>query len=470
MKKYFWIILAIIVVAVGVGLYFILREKKSANYEWRTAKIDRGDIKMVVTATGTLSADTTVQVGTQVSGVVSKIFVDFNSVVRKGQVIAVIDTTFLAASVTDARASLNKAQVQVDLTKRTFDRTKALFDEKVMAQADYDQAYSDYQTARANYISVKAALDRALINLRYATIVAPVSGVVVSRAVDVGQTVAASFSTPTLFSIANDLTKMQVQASIDEADIGKIQVGQDVSFTVNAYQDMIFNGKVRQIRLSPTVSQNVVNYTVIIDVPNPDKKLLPGMTANITVKIQEVDSVVRVPASALRFTPPQDYIQKMMNEWPDSIKQKIAFWKQGGNRQGGNRTESGLGSPSRNGSNVPRNFASQGRQGMQGRQQGMRGRDTGFARPADNNSKDGQPRKREFGILWIKQGNILIPYRVHVGLSDGSYTEIMGHIKEGEEVVMGMVNTGQSTTTQTQQRQQQSPFMPGPPPGGRGGR
>jgi HlyD family secretion protein len=319
MKKKYWITLTAVVIILAIGAWFWFGKKSSSTMQWRTGKVEKGDLKVVVTATGTLSADTTVQVGTQVSGVIDKIFVDFNSVVKKGQVVAVLDTTYLASSVEDANAAMYRAQIQVDLTKLTYTRDKELLDEKVIAQSDYDQAYSAYMTALGNARSAKSSLDRAKINLRYATIVAPVSGVVISRAVDRGQTVAASFSTPTLFAIANDLTKMQLQASIDEADIGKIKNGQDVTFTVDAYPDLTFSGTVSQIRLEPTIVQNVVNYTVIIDVPNPDLKLMPGMTANITVMIQQVQNVMKVPASALKFWPPQDYLDKAVKEYPDSV-------------------------------------------------------------------------------------------------------------------------------------------------------
>ncbi|MEI7663194.1 MAG: efflux RND transporter periplasmic adaptor subunit, partial [Bacteroidota bacterium] len=234
MKKSFWIILAGVIVVLAIGAYFLFGKTKKTTIEWRTAKVEKGDIQVTVRASGTLSADTTVQVGTQVSGIINKINVDFNSVVRKGQVIAILDTTFLAQAVDDARASFKRSEIQVNQAKRDYDRTKILFDQKVLAQADYDLALSTWETAVTNATSAQAALNRAKINLRYSTIVAPISGVVVSRAVDVGQTVAASFSTPTLFTIANDLTKMQVQANIDEGDIGKILVGLDVKFTVDA--------------------------------------------------------------------------------------------------------------------------------------------------------------------------------------------------------------------------------------------
>jgi HlyD family secretion protein len=259
-----------------------------------------------------------------------------------------------------------------------------------------------------------AAFNRAKINLRYATIKAPISGVVVSRAVDVGQTVAASFNTPTLFTIANDLTKMQVQANIDEADIGKILVGQDVSFTVDAYDEQTFSGTVKQVRLQPVVTQNVVNYTVIVDVPNPDLKLLPGMTANITVMIKEVKDILKVPASALKFNPPAEYLEKMKKENPDTTKQRQGGWSHEGARGG----SSPMAAPHRD------------------------GRPQGQGRP-------------NFGLIWIKEGENLKPKRVIIGLTDGSYTEIKGKINEGDEVVIGSSQAQSSKNVQ-----QQNPFAP----------
>jgi HlyD family secretion protein len=440
MKKSYWIILIVILLA-AVAAWMFLGKKKTDTITWKTAKIDKGDIQITVKASGTLNAVTTVQVGTQVSGIINKIYADFNSVVREGQVIAVLDTTYLAQAVDDANASLKRSQIQVNQAKRDFDRTKQLFDQKVMAQADYDLALTTYETAVTNASSALAALNRAKINLHYATIKAPISGVVVSRAVDVGQTVAASFNTPTLFTIANDLTKMQVQASIDEADIGKILVGQDVSFTVDAYDDQTFTGTVRQVRLQPVVTQNVVNYTVIIDVPNPDLKLLPGMTANITVMIKEVKDVLRVPASALKFTPPAEYLEKMQKEHPDSNLNH----QPGRNRDGASRGWGGAGNnrPQRNGT------------------QGER-RNPGFHREGGSPG-EGRPN---FGMIWIKEGENLKPRRVIIGLTDGSYTEVKGKINEGDEVVTGSSQAQSSKTTQ----QQQNPFAPQPPRGGpRGG-
>jgi len=477
MKKKYWISITIVVIILGIGAWFLFGKKGTAAIQWRTGKVDKGDLKLVVTATGTLSADTTVQVGTQVSGIIDKIFVDFNSVVKKGQVVAVLDTTYLASSVEDAASAMYRAQVQVDLTKVTYTRDKELLDEKVIDQSDYDIAYANYMTALANARSAKSALDRAKINLKYATIVAPVSGVVISRAVDRGQTVAASFSTPTLFAIANDLTKMQVQASIDEADIGKIKNGQSVSFTVDAYPDLPFSGTVSQIRLQPTILQNVVNYTVIIDVPNPDLKLMPGMTANITVMIQQAQNVMRVPSSSLKFWPPQDYLDKAMKEYPDSIKkflERIVEFRKRMTSQKGTGTFANGGAQSTPGGSG--GFGGSGGSGGSGRTPGQRGfgNGTGQGRgqgqgQSDQGSDARRANRGRFGLIWVKTiDNKLIPYRVKTGLSDGSYTEVEGNLTEGQDVVIGIINSSTSTTTQTQQ----SPFQPqmGRPPTGRGGR
>jgi HlyD family secretion protein len=460
MKKSYWIIIGVVIVIAAVAVYFLFGKKKESTIEWRTAKVEKGDIQVTVRASGTLQAVTTVQVGTQVSGIIKKIHVDFNSVVREGQVIAVLDTILLAQAVEDARASLKKSEIQVNQTKRDFDRTKVLFEQKVMAQADYDLALTAYETAVANVVSAQSALSRARINLRYATIIAPISGVVVSRAVDVGQTVAASFSTPTMFTIANDLTKMQVEANIDEGDIGKIKVEQEVIFTVDAYPDMTFSGTVRQVRLQPVVTQNVVNYTVIIDVPNPDLKLLPGMTANITVMVQEEKDILKVPSTALRFSPPQEYIDAIEKNLPDSIKKKRAAWGSGGGRQTGSGSGAGTGDGSGRGSG-------RGSTGSQGGM--MAGAPGGMAQVGISGSSggNGQHRRGSFGMVWVKVGDSIKPRRVRTGATDGLNTEIRGKIEEGEEVVLSM-----TTSQNTQASQQQNPFAPQMQRGGstRGGR
>jgi HlyD family secretion protein len=465
MKKKYWITLTAVVIILAIGAWFWFGNKGSAALQWRTGKVEKGDLKVVVTATGTLSADTTVQVGTQVSGVIDRILVDFNSVVKKGQVIAILDTTYLASSVEDANAAMYRAQIAVDLAKVTYTRDKELLDEKVIAQSDYDLAYSDYMTALGNARSAKSALDRAKINLKYATIVAPVSGVVISRAVDRGQTVAASFSTPTLFAIANDLTKMQVQASIDEADIGKIKNGQDVTFTVDAYPDQTFTGTVTQVRLEPTIVSNVVNYTVIVEIPNPELKLMPGMTANITVMIQQAQNVTKIPASALKFWPPQDYLDKTMKEYPDSVNkflQRLIEFRKRMTGQRGPGTYANAG-----------NAGGQGGSGGTGRAPNQGGFSAGGGQGQNGQNSDARRSGRSrFGLVWVRTlDNKLMPHRVTTGLSDGSYTAIESNLKEGDEVVVGIINTQTSTTTT---QTQQSPFQPQMPrpgaAGGRGGR
>ena len=291
------IIIIIIVIAVAIGIYFFIFKKSEKSFEWRTTKVKRGDISIVVTATGSANPDTTVSVGTQVTGIVMKLYADWNTKVKQGQIIALIDTTFLSATRIDAAASLEKAQVMLAQGKRDYDRNKKLVDEKVVAQADFEQFLTTYESAKTAVASAKATLNRALINLQYAVIRAPVSGVVISRNVELGQTVVASFNTPTLFTIANKLEKMQVQANVGEADIGQIKEGQTATFTVDAYPDTTFEGKIFQIRLQPTTLQNVVNYTVVINVPNPDLKLMPGMTTNISVKVKEHKDVLKVPVN-----------------------------------------------------------------------------------------------------------------------------------------------------------------------------
>jgi len=445
MKKKYWIIAGVVVLVAAVAAWMVFGKKKSPTYEWRTTQLEKGDIQVTVRASGTLQAVTTVQVGTQVSGIIENIYVDFNSVVREGQMIALLDTTYLAQAVDDARASLKRAEIQVNQSKRDYDRTKLLFDQKVMAQADYDLALSTYETAVANAVSAQSAVNRAKINLKYATIVAPISGVVVSRAVDVGQTVAASFSTPTMFTIANDLTKMQVEANIDEGDIGQIKVGQEVKFTVDAYPELTFSGTVRQVRLQPVVTQNVVNYTVIIDVPNEELKLLPGMTANITVMVSESKDILKVPATALRFSPPQAYIEEMMKNLPDSLKPRQ--WKSPSD-------SSRPGTSRRQGFNTNTRMA------------GQRLQREGGEPPAGINPMD----KIKTGTVWVKSNGIVRPERVRVGLSDGTFTEVRGrNLKEGDEIVMALINAQNGQNSQ--QKQQQSPFVPTrPPSGSRGGR
>ncbi|MCX6136074.1 MAG: efflux RND transporter periplasmic adaptor subunit, partial [Ignavibacteriales bacterium] len=261
-------IIAVLVLIVAGGGYMYFNSSKASEVQFRFDKVQRGDVQVVVTATGTLSAVRTVQVGTQVSGTIAKLFVDFNSKVKSGQIVALIDPTFLEASVRDAEANYQRAAAQENEAKRAYERSKTLLEKGLASQADFDAALTNFESASAARKQADAQLERAKINLRYATIRAPIDGVVISRAVEIGQTVAASLSAPTIYTIANDLTKMQVQANIDESDIGRVKDGQDVTFTVDAYPEETFHGKVSQIRLAPVTVPHVVNYVVIIDVPN----------------------------------------------------------------------------------------------------------------------------------------------------------------------------------------------------------
>jgi HlyD family secretion protein len=306
----------IIVIALAAAAFFLFRNKGN-DIKFGTEKVVKGQIVMTVTATGTVNAVTTVLVGTQVSGTIKNLYADFNSPVKKGQIIAQIDPATFQAQVEQAKANLlaakanhEKAEATLIDAKRTKERNETLFSKNLIARSDQDTAETNYETAKASVNAAKsqvaqtvAALEVAETNLRYTRILSPVDGVVISRNVDVGQTVAASFQTPTLFTIAQDLTKMQIDTNVDEADIGKITVGQEVEFTVDAYPDHVFKGKVWQVRNAPITVQNVVTYDVVIQVGNPELKLKPGMTANVSIIISTKKDVLKIPNAALRFKP-----------------------------------------------------------------------------------------------------------------------------------------------------------------------
>lgn len=303
-----------IAVIIGIASFFVLKNK-DGDLKFRTEKVTRGDIEETITATGTVNAITTVLVGTQVSGTIKQIFVDFNSPVKKSQIIAQIDpTTFEAqveqarANLLSARANLEKAETTLIDAKRTMERNKELFKRNLIARSDLDTAETNYESSKAQVSASRAqveqsnaALKFAETNLKYTRILSPVNGIVVSRNVDVGQTVAASFQTPTLFTIAEDLTKMQIDTNVNEADIGKIKEGQDVVFTVDAHPDITFKGKVFQVRNAPIIVQNVVTYDVVIQVDNSALKLKPGMTANASIITAKKSNVLKIPNVALRF-------------------------------------------------------------------------------------------------------------------------------------------------------------------------
>jgi HlyD family secretion protein len=300
-KKRWWILLSLIAVVLFVGAWFVF--STGSKLQYKMEKIDKGDIQVMITATGKINPVTKVQVGTQVTGTLSKIYVDFNQKVKKGQVIAQIDPTFLKAQLLEAEANLEKAKAQVDQSQKTSERASELFDRKLISQSEKEEAATNYNLALAQHKQAQAAYHRAEVSLQYTTIISPIDGVVISRNVDVGQTVAASLQAPILFVIANDLSQIQVEATIDEVDIGKVKVGQDVSFYVDAYSDEKFSGTVAQIRLQPIISQSVVSYEVIIDVANKENKLLPGMTANLSIIVETKKNVNKAPNMALRYQP-----------------------------------------------------------------------------------------------------------------------------------------------------------------------
>jgi len=315
MKKAVIIITAVI--ALAVIAFFALRPKAN-GLNYKTAKITKGDIQDVVTATGTINAIKTVLVGAQVTGRIKEIYVDFNSPVKQGQLIAQIDPELFQAQVDQAsanllagKADLMKAKAAFTDAKRNFDRASQLFSKNLIAQSDRDSAETNFQSAKAQVnasqarvVQLEAALKSAETNIRYTRIISPVDGVVISRNIDIGQTVVSSFQAPTLFSIAQDLTKMQIDTNVNEADIGEVKLDQEVDFTVDAYPDITFKGKVSQVRNAPIIVQNVVTYDVVIYVDNPELKLKPGMTANASIIIATKDGILRIPNAALRWLPP----------------------------------------------------------------------------------------------------------------------------------------------------------------------
>jgi HlyD family secretion protein len=303
MKKYKWILWIVIIGLAGAGVWFWKFRKKEVPLVLETEKPKTGYISSSVTATGTIQPVDTVSVGTQVSGTIANVMVDFNSKVKKGQLIAELDKSLLQAQEQQISANLQQAKSQLIYQESNFNRQKKLFDLGAVSRAEYETALFQYNSAKDNVASVASQLTAAQRNLSFASIYSPIDGTVMARNVSVGQTVAASFSTPTLFVIAKDLTKMQVRASVDEADIGNVKKGQRVSFTVDAFPDDVFEGSVKDIRLQPSVSANVVTYVTLVDAPNEDLKLKPGMTASITLFTEEVHDALLISAKSIKFKP-----------------------------------------------------------------------------------------------------------------------------------------------------------------------
>ena len=404
-KKTIKRIITLAVIVTVLAVIFIIRGAKSGNKELviRTHVIGNYTVENTVTATGTIEPVETVEVGTQVSGKVETIYVDFNSVVKKGELLCELDKLTLNESVSRAKANLESSESQLRYAKSTFERTQQLYENKAATLADYEAAQNTYTQAQMSKKNAQAQYDQARVDLGYADIYSPIDGVVLDRAVEVGQTVAASFSTPTLFTLANDLTRMQVEANVDEADIGQVSVNQRVTFTVDAYPDDVFNGTVNQIRMKPTTTSNVVTYTVIIAAPNPDLKLFPGMTASVTI-VTEEETGLAAPAEAFSFTPSEQVMKEMMKNME--------------------RPEPPVGGKP----NMPQ------------------------GRPAFGNGE--KPT-----MVWIKKDGNIMPRPVKTGMSDGAYKIIESGVQEGDSVVL----SAQYVSKEVTKKVGDNPFMPGPP-------
>jgi HlyD family secretion protein len=399
-RKIWYLAGAVLIIALIAWLLFG-GSKKKEEVKFETAKVEVGNIHTSITATGTIEPVTSVTVGTQVSGIVSKLYVDYNSVVRKGQVIAELDKTNLTSELNTARANLSSAQSAMNYQLANYNRYKTLYDKGLVSADEFENARLSYQQAQQQVSQARETVKRAQTNLGYATITSPIDGVVLSKSVEEGQTVAASFNTPELFTIAKDLTDMRVIANIDEADIGGVKEGQRVSFTVDAFPDDTFTGAVQQVRQEATTESNVVTYEVVISARNNDLKLKPGLTANVTIFTMEKNNVLTVPAKALRFTPNEALLQKdqVINDCHGDHK----LWTQEGNTFTAHAVEIGttngvtteILSGIKEGTTVLTDFTISG--GNMGMPQGDQANNPFMPRPPSNNNRGGnqqqQPRR-----------------------------------------------------------------------------
>jgi HlyD family secretion protein len=418
------IIAAIVVVAVLV--WFIFFHKKEEPVTVQAEKPTKGYIAQSVTATGKIEPVDTVTVGTQVSGIIKTLNADFNSKVKKGELLAELDKSLLQATLDQYKGNLVNAQSQLVYAKNNFDRQDLLYKTDAISKADYDNALNTYNASKGAVASVQAQIRSAEKNLSYAEIYSPIDGVVLNRNISVGQTVAASFSTPTLFVIAKDITKMEVQANVDEADIGDVKAGDRSSFTVDAFINDQFSGTVEDIRLHPTVSSNVVTYTTIINAPNDDMKLKPGMTANIVIYTKEVNNALLIPAKALAFTPDSSLMKDYQIEGKVSRK---------GKRKAAGGTNSG--SPTAN--QVSHTAKSR-------------------------NDTSGVTKQR--ASVWVLQGKKLVQKRIEIGLNDNTHVEVLKGLSADDLVATGITGGAAGTVATTPGG---SPFLPQRRGGGGGG-
>lgn len=454
-KKIVWIIVALVVVTGVILGLTVFGKSKNGKVEYKTEVLGRGDIEALVVTSGTLNPLETVDIGAQVSGKIEKLYADFNSSVTKGQVVAELDQEPLLlkiqqneASYKSRVASLEQAKVTLQTAEKAYDRAKALFAKSLLSVEEMDASEASFLNAKSSIISAEASLaqakstlDLSKVDLGYSVIKAPVDGVVITRKVNIGQTLQSSYQAPVLFQVATDLTKMKVECSVDESDIGKVKEGQKVRFTVEAYPNENFNGVVQQVRFSPETVQNVVTYTTIVNVENPDKKLLPGMTATVSIIVGEAKNVLRVSNAALRFTPnltPAE-LEKMQQEMRDRMMAKRQA-------EGGQPGQAAPGAAAAPAGGPPQGFTRQG--GGEG---------------GANRQRQQMPR------VWMRdEAGAWKMVFVRTGVSDTSYTEIVravgAELKEGDTVVTGNLT---ATTVSPNQGMGGMMFMGGPPPGGR---
>jgi HlyD family secretion protein len=462
-KKIIWMIVALVVVAGAILGLTVFKNGKSGKVGYKTEVIGRGDIEALVVTSGTLNPIETVDIGAQVSGKIEKLYADFNSVVTKGQVVAELDQEPLKLKIQQNEANyksrvaaLERSKVTLETATKNFERAKALFakallsvEEMDAAEANYLNAKSDLVSSEASLAQAKSTLDLSKVDLGYAVIKSPVDGVVITRKVNIGQTLQSSYQAPVLFQVATDLTKMKVECSVDESDIGKVKEGQKARFTVEAYPNETFNGIVRQVRFSPETVQNVVTYTTIVNVENPEKKLLPGMTATVSIIVGEAKDVLRVSNAALRFTPnlSAEELARIQQEMRDRMMaQRQAQGGQPGSAGPGGTPPAGIGG--------------------QGGQPGGQGGAQMFQRQGGGEGQSGRARQ-QIPRVWLmdKDGKLRMAF-VRTGVSDTSYSEIVrSELKEGDVVITG--NLTATTVTQQSGGMGGMMFMGGPPTGGR---
>jgi HlyD family secretion protein len=458
-----WIVILLLLCAAAGGAYWYKQKAGHMPIDYRTAEITRGDVVQSVTATGQITPVKNVQVGSQISGIINELLVDFNSQVKEGDIIAQIDPATLKSNLQQAEADLANAKASSELAEVNYKRAMQLRKGDLIPQADADQALATLHQAQAVVQMREAAVDKSRVDLSHATIYAPISGVVISRAVDVGQTVAASFSTPTLFQIANDLSKMEIDAMVSEADVGGVVEGQQVNFTVDAFPNHQFEGKVRQVRFNPTTNQNVVTYTTVVDVDNKDMKLRPGMTANATILTAQKTDVVRLPNAALRFRPP---------DAARATKTTNALAGTGLKRSGTNApTGSGTvmaATPPESAPTPPwvaEGRSPNGREEVQKWMQSLTpaqreqvqkargGRGAGGSGGAMGGSKAGRSDEAAPRTVYVMENEngvgVPKPVTVKLGITDGAYTEVIEGLAPGAMVITGTNLVGSASAART---------------------